>query len=48
MIVDSHVNLHGEKFSYDIDEVISRARLAGVSAMLNIACKVSNFDNVIS
>ena len=48
MIVDSHVNLHGERFSSDIDEVICRARLAGVSAMLNIACKVSNFDNVIS
>ena len=48
MLVDSHVNLHGEKFSCDIDDVISRARLAGVSTMLNIACKVSNFDNVIS
>jgi len=35
MIVDSHVNLHGEKFTDDLDETIQRAREAGVGPMLS-------------
>ncbi len=29
MIIDSHVNLHGEKFSEDLDAVIARAHEVG-------------------
>ena len=48
MLVDSHVNLHGEKFTQDRDEVVSRAVEADVGAMLNICCKVSDYDAVIA
>ena len=43
MIVDSHVNLHGEKFADDLDETILRAREAGVGPMLNICCHLQDF-----
>jgi len=45
MLVDSHVNLHGEKFADDSDEVVARAAEAGVGTMLNICCKISDFDD---
>lgn len=48
MFVDSHVNLHGEKFADDIDEVVSRAREAGVETMLNICCNIADFDKVVA
>lgn len=47
MLVDSHVNLHGEKFADDVDAVIERASEAGVSHMLNICCNIKDFDAVI-
>ena len=47
MLVDSHVNLHGEKFADDIDDVIKRAIDNNVGTMLNICCKVSDYDDVI-
>lgn len=47
MIVDSHVNLHGEKFADDLKDVILRAREAGVGPMLNICCHLKNFDAVM-
>ena len=47
MFVDSHVNLHGEKFADDLDDVVRRARAAGVGTMLNICCKVADFPDVI-
>lgn len=47
MFVDSHVNLHGEKFAEDIDAVIASARESRVETMLNICCKFSNFENVV-
>lgn len=47
MLVDSHVNLHGEHFQDDLDDVINRARDANVSTMLNICCKISDFPNVV-
>lgn len=46
-LVDSHVNLHGEKFAGDLDEVVSRARSNDVSVMLNICCDISGIDQVI-
>jgi len=47
MIVDSHVNLHGEKFAEDLDETIARAREAGVGSMLNICCHINDFEAVL-
>lgn len=47
MIIDSHVNLHGERFADDLDAVIMRAGEAGVSHMLNICCNIKDFDAVI-
>lgn len=44
MLVDSHVNLHSEQYADDLKEVISRARSAGVSAMLTISDQLSSTD----
>lgn len=43
MLIDSHVNLHAPQFDEDRDAVIARAREAGVSLMVNISDRVSNF-----
>lgn len=38
MICDSHAHLnHGDSFAPDLDEVLQRARLAGVGCILNVA-----------
>lgn len=47
MIVDSHVNLHGERFAEDLPDVIARAADAGISHMLNICCNIRDFDAVV-
>lgn len=44
MIIDSHVNLHAPQFDEDRDEVIARARAAGVRLMVEISDKVSTFE----
>jgi TatD DNase family protein len=36
MFVDSHAHIDGEEFDADRDEVIARARAAGVGAILNV------------
>ena len=46
MLIDSHVNLHASQFEGDRDEVIARARAAGVGLMVNISDKVSGFAAV--
>tara|TARA_R110002072_G_scaffold143364_2_gene289407 strand:+ start:2047 stop:2829 length:783 start_codon:yes stop_codon:yes gene_type:complete len=46
MLVDSHVNLHGEMFADDLDEVIERARAAGVVRMVTICCQLTDFEAV--
>lgn len=46
MLVDSHVNLHGEQFADDLDAVIERARAAGVVRMVTICCQLSDFPAV--
>ena len=48
MFVDSHVNLHGEAYEADLDEVVARAREAGVSTQLNICGKLSDIDAVLT
>lgn len=42
MLVDSHVNLHHEKFAGEVETVIAAARAAGVGAMLTISDKISS------
>lgn len=46
MLVDSHVNLHSEKYADDLDAVIARAREAGVAAMLTISDQLSSTDAI--
>ena len=46
LYIDSHVNLHAPQFDEDRDAVMARARTAGVSLMVNICDRVSNFDAV--
>jgi len=43
---DTHVNLHAEAYSEDLDEVLTRARDAGVSRMLAICERLDSFPRV--
>lgn len=42
MLIDSHVNLHHEKFAGEVDVVVAEARAAGVRGMLTISDKISS------
>lgn len=42
MLVDSHVNLHHERFAGEVDAIVEAARAAGVGAMLTISDKMSS------
>ena len=44
--IDSHVNLHSEKFADDLDEVIDRAIAAGVKGMLTISDRIGSTDEI--
>jgi len=46
MLIDSHVNLHSEKFAADLKAVIERAHAAGVGAMLTISDKLSSTEAI--
>lgn len=46
MFVDSHVNLHHEKFAEDIDTVMAAAAAAGVGAMLTISDRISSTNAI--
>lgn len=46
MFVDSHVNLHHEKFAEDRDAVIAAARAAGVRGMLTISDKLASTEAI--
>lgn len=46
MLIDSHVNLHAPQFADDQDQVIARARAAGIGLMVTICDKVSSFEAV--
>ena len=46
MLIDSHVNLHAPQFDGDRNEVIERARQAGIGLMVEICDKVSHFSAV--
>ncbi|MEO1251970.1 MAG: TatD family hydrolase [Pseudomonadota bacterium] len=42
MLVDSHVNLHHERYDDDLDEVIAAAQAAGVTHMLTISDRLES------
>lgn len=46
MFVDSHVNLHGEKYENDLDEVLNAATDAKVSAMLAISDRLESLPEI--
>ena len=43
---DTHVNLHAEAYLEDLDEVLERARTAGVTRMLAICERLDSFERV--
>ncbi|MEO0983756.1 MAG: TatD family hydrolase [Pseudomonadota bacterium] len=43
---DTHVNLHGEAFAEDLDDVLDRARAAGVKRFLAICDRLDNLPAV--
>ncbi|MEM9738431.1 MAG: TatD family hydrolase [Pseudomonadota bacterium] len=43
---DTHVNLHGEAFADDLDDVLARARAGGVDRFLAICDRFDNFPTV--
>jgi TatD DNase family protein len=46
MLIDTHVNIHGEAYAEDLPQVLDRARTAGVSPMIAICCRLNEFDAV--
>lgn len=46
MLIDTHVNIHGEAYENDLEIVLNRAREAGVSPMIAICSRLSDFDAV--
>jgi TatD DNase family protein len=47
-IVDSHCHLDFHSFEGDLEEVVKRARAAGVCRMVTIGTKISAFDGVLA
>lgn len=47
-IIDSHCHLDSEQFADDVDDVVARARAAGVGGMLAIATKLTTFPPVLA
>jgi TatD DNase family protein len=46
VLVDSHVNLHGERFAGDLPGVLARAEAAGVGAMLAISDRLEDTGEI--
>jgi TatD DNase family protein len=46
ILIDSHCHIDGEQFNSDRDEVVQRAREAGVAAMLNIGTGDPHSDEI--
>ena len=45
ILIDSHCHIDGEQFDADRDEIVERAREAGLVAMLNIGTGDPNTDD---
>ena len=48
MLVDSHCHLDFPDFAQELDDVVARARRAGVKRMVTICTRVSQFDRVLA
>ncbi len=48
MLIDSHVNLHGEAFAGDLQAVLARARAAGVRRMITICDRLDSAAAVLA
>ncbi len=48
MLVDSHCHLDFPDYRQDLDEVVIRARNAGVGCILNVSTKISTFEHVLA
>lgn len=46
MLFDTHVNLHGDVYAEDLDEVIERARADDITYMLSICDKPENIEKI--
>lgn len=46
MLFDTHVNLHAEQFSGEVDDVIARARAAGISRFVTICDRLDRYPAV--
>ena len=46
MLVDSHCHLDFPDFASELDQVVARAKAAGVGTMVTISTRVRRFDSV--
>lgn len=46
MLIDTHVNIHGDAYAEDLESVLDAARAAGVSPMIAICCRLGEFEQV--
>ena len=46
MLFDTHVNLHGEAYAEDLDQVLQRARAAGVARMIAICDRLDSLPAI--
>jgi len=46
-LFDTHINLHGEHFDEDRDEVLVRARSLGVRRFISICDRLENFQTIL-
>ena len=46
MLFDTHVNLHAEQFAGEVDDVIARARAAGVTRFVTICDRLDRYSAV--
>jgi TatD DNase family protein len=45
-MIDTHVNLHHEKFADCLDDVLERARGAGIDGLVSISDRIANTDAI--
>jgi len=48
MLVESHANLHHSDFADDLSDVALRSKAAGVETIVNICCKMEEFERVLT
>ena len=48
MLIETHANMHHEKFADDLPQVLKRSSEAGVSVLVNICCQMNEFADVIA